>query len=266
MTFDVLSVAGPATVGGALRGSEGRTSEPAAIPSGVGDGFMMPNRSVPRASFVAPAGRCLVLGGDTDISAARGPDGSNAWARCEISGSRPPDDPNRPVEAEPCPEQVLELSEAVDSLDVHSATRPLGEAPLTDDALGAGGDLQVGVGRSQRFGLLNVTVPIDIEAHQNLLRRHLVRLDLPAPSDLHPTAAHGPIRREELFLNEIVWRALPDMRSLGNYDWGWKLAWSVALFYRGLDLNGRLWNIHADSACRVELIAQSCEPGTGQFG
>jgi hypothetical protein len=252
MTFGVLSGADPAAVRGVLGGCQGSRSGPAAIRSN--------GSSRLPAGPVAPAGGSLVpYGEDPTAGASRSP---------------PPDSSNRPVEAEPrmaaaaktkSGDQVPDLPKAVGPLDVHRAPRSLGEGPFTDDALGAGGDLQVGVWCKQRLGLANVTVPIDAEAYDDRLRRHLVGLDLSAPRDLHPTAAHGSIRREELFFRQLV-RARPVSVSLGDHDWGPKLAWCVALFCGGRDVNRCLGYVDADSAGRAELIAQSCEPGAGQFG
>ena len=224
--------------------------------------FTRPNKSWPPAGLVAPAGTYLVPSGD-ESPAAR------------ASRSGPPDASNRPVVAEPGialtvktgrGDQVPDLPKAVGSLDVHRAFWSLGEGPFTEDPLGAGGHLQVGVGRKQSLGLAHVTLPIDIEAHDNLLRRHLVGRDLPAPRDLHPTATHGSICRKELFLREIVWRALPVGPCFGGHDRGRKLAWSVAVLCRGRDVHRCTRHVDADSAGRAELIAQSCEPRTCQFG
>src|SRR5580693_1991299 len=68
-------------------------------------------------------------------------------------------------------DQPADLSKAVSPLDVQGAARSPGEGPLRDDPLGAGGDLQIRVWRKQRLGVANVTVPIDTEAYDNLLRR-----------------------------------------------------------------------------------------------
>ena len=112
-------------------------------------------------------------------------------------------------------DRAPDLSKPVCSLDVQGAAPSLGEGPLTDDPLGAGGDLQIRVWRKQRLGVANVTVPVDTEAHDNLLRGHLVRLDLPAPCDLHPTSAHRSIRRPELLFSEIVGLTRP-LRGRGS--------------------------------------------------
>jgi len=246
MKFDVVFVAGPA-----------------AVRSGVGNDFSMPNEWWPPAGLVAPAG-----GADSV------PDGDETLA-VAASKPRPPDSSNRPVDAEPSltaavktgsRDQVPDLPKVVGPLNVQGAPRSLGEGPLTDDPLGAGGDLQVGVWRKQSLSLADVTVPIDVEAHDNLPGGHLIGPDLPAPRDLHPAGAHRPIRRKELLFSEIVRRALPFGPRVGGHDRGRKLAWSVAVFCRGRDVHRCAGHVDPDSAGRAELIAQSCESRTGQFG
>src|SRR6185312_10788430 len=95
------------------------------------------------------------------------------------------------------------LSPMVGALDGDRLAGVFGEDPPAEDALGAGGDLEIRVERRDSFGVADVPVGLDLETQDHLLGGQRLGRDLATTSDLDAARGDWPVGLGELLVGEI---------------------------------------------------------------